>query len=82
MTSGAELGDQDGEDGGACGKIDYRLKRTHSLPPVSRQMFLQRYGIIIIIIIIIIFTFTFIFIIIIVIINISIIIITIAGARS
>ena len=27
----------------ACGKIDYRIKRTHSLPPVSRQMILQRY---------------------------------------
>lgn len=26
----------------ACGKIDYRIKRTHSLPPVSRQMILQR----------------------------------------
>ena len=27
----------------ACGKIDYRIKRTHSLAPVSRQMILQRY---------------------------------------
>ena len=27
----------------ACGKIDYRIKRTHSLTPVSRQMILQRY---------------------------------------
>ena len=26
----------------ACGKIDNRIKRTHSLPPVSRQMILQR----------------------------------------
>ena len=64
----------------ACWKIDYRLKRTHSLPPVSWQMILQRYGIIIVIIFI--FIFIFIIIIIIVITNISIIIITIAGARS
>ena len=27
----------------ACGKIDYRIKRTHSLPPVNRQMILRRY---------------------------------------
>ena len=26
----------------ACVKIEYRIKRTHSLPPVSRQMILQR----------------------------------------
>ena len=25
----------------ACGKIDYRIKRTHSLPPVNRQMILH-----------------------------------------
>ena len=59
----------------ACGKIDYVVQDTQ---PVSRQMILQRYGIIIIIIIIIIF----ILVIIIIIINISSIIITIAGARS